>query len=296
MNANIENNIAPTMPTDTIRYGYARVSKSSDDTQNLETQIKILESEGIRRELIFTDVISGATMKREGWQNLRKQVRSGDVIVLCYIDRLGRNLKDGLNIIQDLSADGIGIVALKEGIDTRDSNPMSKFIIHLFLIIAEWQLANTTSRIKDGLSRARQNNVRIGRPPIITETQAGYIAEEAISGISIAEIARRHKVSRGTVRNYRAKLEQKLAAERNGETTEGSTLMNDHRQPKVTAENYHRKMRTCAVIAAIGAIICTIAPILATQFLNTPEYLKLFVTVGLTLCRRRADQVQPIRR
>ena len=49
-----------------VTYGYARVSKSDDDARNLETQLRLLVNQGIREDLIFTDVASGRTMNRPG--------------------------------------------------------------------------------------------------------------------------------------------------------------------------------------------------------------------------------------
>ena len=52
-----------------VTYGYARVSKSDDDARNLETQLRLLANQGLREDLIFTDVASGRTMNRS-WRFL----------------------------------------------------------------------------------------------------------------------------------------------------------------------------------------------------------------------------------
>ena len=51
-----------------ITYGYARVSKADDDSKNLDTQLRLLADHGIRKDLIFTDVSSGRTLRRPGWR------------------------------------------------------------------------------------------------------------------------------------------------------------------------------------------------------------------------------------
>ena len=53
-----------------ITYGYARVSKADDDAKNLDTQLRLLAGHGIRKDLIFTDVASGRSLARSGWQDL----------------------------------------------------------------------------------------------------------------------------------------------------------------------------------------------------------------------------------
>ena len=64
-----------------VTYGYARVSKSDRDERNLETQLLELERYGIREEHIFSDIASGRTVRRPGWQQLMDRVRGGDSIV-----------------------------------------------------------------------------------------------------------------------------------------------------------------------------------------------------------------------
>ena len=77
-----------------ITYGYARVSKADDDSRNLTTQILELQRHGIREDLIFTDVASGRTLKRPGWQDLMGRVQPGDTLVVAFLDRLSRNFRD----------------------------------------------------------------------------------------------------------------------------------------------------------------------------------------------------------
>ena len=65
-----------------ITYGYARVSKADDDSKNLHTQILELQRNGIREGMIFTDVASGRTLKRPGWQDLMSRIQPGDTLVV----------------------------------------------------------------------------------------------------------------------------------------------------------------------------------------------------------------------
>ena len=65
------------MTTLPVTYGYARVSKTDDDSRNLETQLRILADHGIRDHLVFTDVASGRSLQRPGWQALMEVIRAG---------------------------------------------------------------------------------------------------------------------------------------------------------------------------------------------------------------------------
>ena len=68
-----------------VTYGYARVSKSDDETRNLETQLRLLADHGIRADLIFSDIATGRTLRRTGWQELMSRLRPGDTLVVAFL-------------------------------------------------------------------------------------------------------------------------------------------------------------------------------------------------------------------
>ena len=113
------------MPTLPVTYGYARVSKSDDEARNLETQLRLLADHGIRQDLIFSDIATGRTLRRTGWQELVSRLRPGDTLAVAFLDRLSRNFVDGVRIQADLTERNIGIVALRENIDTSDTGRIS---------------------------------------------------------------------------------------------------------------------------------------------------------------------------
>ena len=102
-------------------FGYIRVSQA-EGASGLATQSRILTGHGLRDDRIFTDVASGQNMRRPAWQQLRGKLHPGDVVVIPRIDRLARNLTEGLRAIEDLHAQGIHIRALAEGMDTGDGS------------------------------------------------------------------------------------------------------------------------------------------------------------------------------
>ena len=117
------------MTTLPVTYGYARVSKSDDDARNLETQLRLLADHGIREDLIFSDLATGRTLRRAGWQELMSRLRTGDALAVAFLDRLSRNLQDGVRIQADLTERNIGIVALRENIDTSDGSDQRQLVL-----------------------------------------------------------------------------------------------------------------------------------------------------------------------
>ena len=133
----------------------SRVSKAYDESRNLETQLGILVDHGIREELVFSDVASGRTMNRTGWLDLMSRVQPGDTIVVAFLDRFSRNFEKGVRIQAELTGRDIGIVAVRENIDTTDEGPAAKFFRRSMLAQGAYQVDSASERIKLGLGRAR---------------------------------------------------------------------------------------------------------------------------------------------
>ena len=122
-------------------FGYIRVSQA-EGASGLATQRRILTAHGLRDDRIFTDVASGKNMRRPSWRTLREMLKTGDTVVVPRIDRLARNLTEGLKTIEELHDQGINIRSLAEGLDTGDDSPTSRLMLHMLLSLAEWERDN----------------------------------------------------------------------------------------------------------------------------------------------------------
>ena len=183
-----------------VTYGYARVSKADDDARNLETQLGILADHGIREDLIFSDVASGRTMNRTGWLELMSRVQPGDTIVVAFLDRFSRNFEEGVRIQAELTGRDIGIVAVRENIDTTDEGPAAKFFRRSMLAQGAYQVDAASERIKLGLDRARAGGRQVGRPPALTQDQVDQCRRMADEGAGLWQIARVIQCSPATVK------------------------------------------------------------------------------------------------
>jgi DNA invertase Pin-like site-specific DNA recombinase len=137
--------------------GYARVSTHD---QNLQLQQDALEKAGCER--LFTDTISGATAERPGLKQALEIVREGDVLVVWKLDRLGRTLKQLIELVNELQQCGIGFKSLTENIDT--TTPGGKLIFHIFGSLAEFERDLIRERTQAGLTAARARGRNGGRP------------------------------------------------------------------------------------------------------------------------------------
>ena len=183
-----------------ITYGYARVSKADDEAKNLDTQILELQRHGIRPELIFTDIASGRSMNRPGWQDLMSRIQPGHTVVIAFLDRLSRSFEDGVRIQAELTQRDIAIVALRENIDTRESSAAAKFFRRSMLAQGAYQVDSASERIKLGLDRARAEGKRVGRPLALSSDQTEQCRRMAQEGAGLRQIARVMQCSPATVK------------------------------------------------------------------------------------------------
>lgn len=140
--------------------GYARVST---DDQNLHLQRDALEGAGCVR--IFEDRRSGARTDRPGLAAALDLGRRGDTLVVWRLDRLGRSLKDLIELAERLDAAGIGLRSLHDAIDTGSSG--GRLVFHMFGALAEFERNLMRERTQAGLSAARARGRLGGRRKVL---------------------------------------------------------------------------------------------------------------------------------
>ncbi len=153
-------------------------------------------------ERIFTDTISGAVSARPGLDEALSFLRSGDVLVVWRLDRLGRSLKYLIETINRLHERGIGFKSLTEQIDTTTSG--GKLIFHVFGALAEFERDLIRERTQAGLAAARARGKQGGRPKKLESATkvAMAMALYADKGNSIADICKTLGISRATLYRY----------------------------------------------------------------------------------------------
>jgi len=175
--------------------GYARVST---DHQSLEAQRDALIGVGCER--IFTDTLSGARDDRPGLTALLAYVRAGDTVVVTALDRLGRSLSAVIRTVETLTAAGVLLRSLREGIDY--STPTGRMLAGIFASLAEYERELMHERAAAARAAARLRGRHTGRPPRLTPAQARQVRALRDGGESIADLVTTYGVSRATI--YRA--------------------------------------------------------------------------------------------
>ncbi len=138
------------------KIGYARVSTRE---QKLDLQLDALKQHGVER--IFSEKLSGTKSDRPELLEMMKYVRSGDTVVVWKLDRIGRSMRDLINIVGEFEQRGIHFVSLKENIDT--SSATGKLIFNIFASLAEFERDIISERTRAGIEAARTRGHKPGR-------------------------------------------------------------------------------------------------------------------------------------
>ena len=141
--------------------GYVRVS-TADDRQSTDLQRDALLAAGIDERNIHEDRASGARDDRPGLKTCLQYLRTGDVLVVWKLDRLGRSLPHLMEIVTDLRARSVGFRSLTEAIDT--TTAMGELLFHIFGALAQYERALIRERVMAGLEAAKRRGKRGGRP------------------------------------------------------------------------------------------------------------------------------------
>ena len=184
---------------------YARVSTFDQEPENQLQELRRYVSARSWTAQEFVDRgISGSKDRRPALDTLIRDAkrRKFDVLVCWRLDRLGRNLKHLITLLEDLQALGIAFVSLAEGIDA--TTPAGKLQMHILGAIAEFERARIQERVRAGLARARAQGVKLGRP----RRQIDPERLASVAGLPEREAARRLGVPRSTLQRF---LAQKAA-------------------------------------------------------------------------------------
>jgi len=175
------------------KIGYARVSTQDQD---LSLQINALKQEGCSQ--IYEERVSGKSGDRPELANCVKALRTGDTLVVWRMDRLGRSLRDLVEIVTDIEAKGIHFMSLNEKIET--GTTPGKLMFHVFASMAEFERNLISERTRAGLAAARARGRVGGRKPALSGKDIEH-AKLLLKNpkITVTEVAERFGVTRQTI-------------------------------------------------------------------------------------------------
>jgi len=179
----------------------ALYSRISTGDQHLETQLldlrELAKQHGLEIVREYSDVISGAKSKRPGLDQLMSDARRHrfDVLLVSAFDRIARNVRHFLEVLDELNHLNIQFISLRENIDT--GGPLGRAMLTIIGAVAELERSLIVERVRSGMRRAKLEGRRIGRTPMNIDRE--QVVEDRRSGMSLTKVAQRHHISRASV-------------------------------------------------------------------------------------------------
>lgn len=171
----------------------------STGKQDLDRQIDALQQAGVATDRIYVDKKSGATRDRPGLAAALNYARKGDVIVVHTLDRLGRTVRDTLNVIHELGERGVGLRTLADPIKVDTSqpeDPMAQLAVVLLALFAQMERTYSLERAAHARAVATAKGRRVGRPVTVDSNKLAWAAHLRDEGHTIAEIVSKTGIPR----------------------------------------------------------------------------------------------------
>ena len=168
--------------------GYARVSTQD---QNLALQKEALRQAGC--EKVFEDKASGTRADRPGLAQALGLLRAGDTLVVWKLDRLGRSVKQLVDLVSELRERGIQFKSVTDAIDTGTAS--GRFFFNIMASLAEMERELIVERTRAGLEIARKLGRVGGRKRKMTESKVASARKLVAAGVAHKEVARNLGVS-----------------------------------------------------------------------------------------------------
>ena len=172
-------------------FGYARVST---EQQSLSMQLDALKP---ICDKIFEEKQSGAKRERKELEAVLRAVKSGDTLVVYKLDRLGRSVKDLIDIVDELKQRGVTFRSVTDNIDT--GTAMGKCFFHVIAAISAMERDLIRERTVAGLKSAREQGRLGGRPDKFDSAQIKLAKQLDQQGTPRTVIAKSLKMSRATL-------------------------------------------------------------------------------------------------
>jgi putative DNA-invertase from lambdoid prophage Rac len=183
---------------------YARVSTSDQTNDN---QLLEIEQAGYDADTVYTDTVSGkvpADERLEFGKLLDTVIRTKKPkrLIVTKLDRLGRDAIDIMTTVKRFSEMGCAVRVLQLG-DLDLASSAGKLVLSTLSAVAEMERDLLVERTNAGIARARAEGKTLGRPKVTNDKSAAEITDKLHEGVSVAQIARDHGVSRMTIMRIR---------------------------------------------------------------------------------------------
>lgn len=194
---------------------YLRVSTKEQTTENQRRELEVVaERAGWDVVQVFEDAgVSGAKgrEKRPAYDALLKAVarREVDLVAAWSVDRLGRSMQDLVSFLEDLKGHGADLYLHQQALDT--TTPSGRALFGMMAVFAEFERAMIQERVNAGLSRAKAQGTKLGRPTLSGDMEAKVRALRA-EGMGVVKVAKSLGIGVSAVQRIDAGTRSSLSA------------------------------------------------------------------------------------
>jgi putative DNA-invertase from lambdoid prophage Rac len=185
-------------------FAYCRVSTKEQTTEN---QVREIAAAGfaIEPHRVVEETISGssAASQRDGFKRLLDRLERGDVLVVCKLDRLGRDVVDVVTTVSRLAEIGVKVHCLQLG-GTDLTSAAGRMTMNVLAAVAQFERELLIERTQAGLQRAWAEGKKSGRRATLSDAERTAVRASLAAGETVSALARQHKTSRQTILRAKA--------------------------------------------------------------------------------------------
>lgn len=198
-------------------YAYIRVSTSKQDVENQRFEIdRFAKEKGLKVNIWVSEVISGTvSTKNRKLGSLLKKMKSGDILILTEVSRLGRSLLEVLTVLNQCVQKKYNLYTVKERYEL-DNSISSQMLVFAFGLMAEVERNLISMRTKEALARRKAAGQRLGRKKggknvrYKLDDKEKLIRSMLSQGCSKASICRKLKCNAKTLDNQLKRMKEKV--------------------------------------------------------------------------------------
>jgi len=178
---------------------YARVStRQQNPDHQLQKARDLIKSRGWEKVAEYIEYASTKTRRPQKEMLMKAAIRRDfDIVVVWSLDRLSRSLPELVRDVEHFRTTGVQLVSIKEAIDT--STQTGRMLLYLIGILAEFERALISERVKSGIEAARVRGVRLGRPPKVNPQLITEMLRMRKQGATLRSIAQQFNMHPATV-------------------------------------------------------------------------------------------------
>ena len=189
--------------SDTMKYGYARVSGSA---QELEPQCSEIKKAGVDPANIYADTSALITDERPQFAKCMDALTPGDTLIIWQLDRLGRSIQEIIEIVRKLTNQKITLISLSDKLDT--STPEGQLFFNAAGALIEYDSNLNKERAIAGLKEAKNKGIRGGRRYKLTKDQQDMLLENHNQGVPMDEILTTFGIGKSAYYEYLKALKE----------------------------------------------------------------------------------------